>query len=89
MDAPAAVRRLLLLDIAPTLAMYENTSEAFARAMQGLSSHQRQVVHLRFYGDLSLREIADTLHVPLGTVKTWLHRSLLQIRNTLEPELTP
>lgn len=32
MDAPAAVRRLLLLDIAPTLAMYENTSEAFARA---------------------------------------------------------
>lgn len=64
-------------------------SEAFARALQGLSSHQRQVVHLRFYGDLSLREIADTLHVPLGTVKTWLHRSLLQIRNALEPELTP
>jgi haloacetate dehalogenase len=31
-DAPAAVRRLLLLDIAPTLAMYDNTSEAFARA---------------------------------------------------------
>lgn len=31
-DAPEAVNRLLLLDIAPTLAMYENTSEAFARA---------------------------------------------------------
>lgn len=31
-DAPDAVKRLLLLDIAPTLAMYENTSEAFARA---------------------------------------------------------
>jgi len=31
-DAPEAVKRLLLLDIAPTLAMYENTSEAFARA---------------------------------------------------------
>lgn len=31
-DAPGAVKRLLLLDIAPTLAMYENTSEAFARA---------------------------------------------------------
>lgn len=31
-DHPAAVQRLLLLDIAPTLAMYENTSEAFARA---------------------------------------------------------
>lgn len=32
MDHPAAVRRLALLDIAPTLPMYEQTSEAFARA---------------------------------------------------------
>jgi haloacetate dehalogenase len=31
-DHPQAVERLLLLDIAPTLAMYANTSEAFARA---------------------------------------------------------
>ena len=31
-DHPAAVERLMLLDIAPTLAMYENTTEAFARA---------------------------------------------------------
>jgi haloacetate dehalogenase len=31
-DHPAAVERMLLLDIAPTLAMYEHTSEAFARA---------------------------------------------------------
>ena len=32
LDHGAAVRRLVLLDIAPTLAMYEQTSEAFARA---------------------------------------------------------
>jgi haloacetate dehalogenase len=31
-DHPQAVDRLMLLDIAPTLAMYERTSEAFARA---------------------------------------------------------
>jgi haloacetate dehalogenase len=31
-DHPGAVERLLLLDIAPTLAMYEHTNEAFARA---------------------------------------------------------
>ncbi len=31
-DDPRAVRRLVLLDIAPTLAMYEQTTEAFARA---------------------------------------------------------
>ncbi|GAB3392925.1 hypothetical protein GCM10027514_37610 [Azotobacter armeniacus] len=32
LDSPAAVRRLILLDIAPTLAMYTQTMEAFARA---------------------------------------------------------
>ena len=31
-DHPAAVKRLAVLDIAPTLAMYEQTTEAFARA---------------------------------------------------------
>jgi haloacetate dehalogenase len=31
-DHPAAVERLMLLDVAPTLAMYEQTSDAFARA---------------------------------------------------------
>jgi len=31
-DHPSQVERLLLLDIAPTLSMYANTSEAFARA---------------------------------------------------------
>lgn len=32
LDHPAAVRRLILLDIAPTLAMYAQTTETFARA---------------------------------------------------------
>ncbi len=32
MDHPQAVSRLMLLDIAPTLAMYQHTSEAFAKA---------------------------------------------------------
>ncbi|TWO72648.1 alpha/beta hydrolase [Caenimonas sedimenti] len=32
LDHPAAVERMLLLDIAPTLAMYRQTNEAFARA---------------------------------------------------------
>ncbi len=31
-DHPAAVQQLMLLDIAPTLAMYDQTSDAFARA---------------------------------------------------------
>ena len=32
LDHPAAIDRMMLLDIAPTLAMYENTTQAFATA---------------------------------------------------------
>jgi haloacetate dehalogenase len=32
LDEPAAVQRLMLLDVAPTLAMYEQAGDAFARA---------------------------------------------------------
>jgi haloacetate dehalogenase len=32
LDHPEAVKRMVLLDVAPTLAMYEQTSDAFARA---------------------------------------------------------
>ncbi len=32
LDHPASITRLMLLDIAPTLAMYENTTQAFATA---------------------------------------------------------
>lgn len=32
LDHPAAIERMMLLDIAPTLAMYENTTQAFATA---------------------------------------------------------
>jgi haloacetate dehalogenase len=32
LDHPGSVQRMMLLDIAPTLAMYEHTGEAFARA---------------------------------------------------------
>lgn len=32
LDHPQAVKRMVLMDIAPTLAMYQQTSEAFARA---------------------------------------------------------
>ena len=32
LDHPEAVKRMILLDIAPTLSMYEQTTEAFARA---------------------------------------------------------
>jgi RNA polymerase sigma-70 factor (ECF subfamily) len=37
-------------------------------------------VALRFYGDLSLEEIAALTTTPLGTVKSRLHRGVASLR---------
>jgi RNA polymerase sigma-70 factor (ECF subfamily) len=53
-------------------------------AVTRLDEPYREVVALRFFGDLSLGEIAAQTGRPLGTVKTHLHRGLLRLRSSLE-----
>lgn len=43
--------------------------------IQGLPPHYRVVVVLRHQQDLSYEEIAEALHLPLGTVKARIHRA--------------
>jgi RNA polymerase sigma-70 factor (ECF subfamily) len=52
-------------------------------AVAGLPEPYREVVTLRFFGELSLEEIARQTERPLGTVKTHLHRGLLRLRGTV------
>lgn len=55
-----------------------------AAAMAGLPEEQREVVILKEYEGLTFPEIAETLDVPLSTVKTRLYRGLGQLRVRLE-----
>lgn len=50
-----------------------------------LSEEYRVTLLLRFYQGMSLQEIADTLHVPLGTVKSRLSVGTRQLRKLLSP----
>ncbi|MGH2496321.1 MAG: RNA polymerase sigma factor [Ktedonobacteraceae bacterium] len=50
-----------------------------------LSEEYRITLLLRFYQGMSLQEIADTLHVPLGTVKSRLSVGTRQLRKLLSP----
>ena len=54
-------------------------------AVSGLPEPYREVVTLRFFGELSLDEIARQTERPLATVKTHLRRGLLRLRGTVEP----
>lgn len=53
-------------------------------AVAGLPEPYREVVTLRFFGELTLEEIARQTDRPLGTVKTHLHRGLLRLRATVD-----
>jgi RNA polymerase sigma-70 factor (sigma-E family) len=52
------------------------TGLAVRRALAGMSREHREVLVLRYYADLSEREISETLRVPPGTVKSRTARAL-------------
>jgi RNA polymerase sigma-70 factor (ECF subfamily) len=58
-------------------------------AIRRLPAHQRAVVMLRFYGDLSLEEIAVATEHPVGTVKSRLSRGVASLRDELEARSAP
>ena len=56
------------------------------QALQQLPSRQREAIVLRYYLDLPEAEVARLLRVPLGTVKSLVHRGLARLRHQLGPE---
>jgi RNA polymerase sigma-70 factor, ECF subfamily len=59
--------------------------DAVGRALSSLSQELRLVVVLRYWGELSLAEIADRLRIPIGTVKSRHHAALQALRRRIEP----
>jgi RNA polymerase sigma-70 factor, ECF subfamily len=51
-----------------------------------LEPHERQVIELAYFADLSQTQIADQLGVPLGTVKSWTRRGLNRLATLLGEE---
>jgi RNA polymerase sigma-70 factor (ECF subfamily) len=58
--------------------------DVVGRAMTALNDDQRITVVLRFWGDLTVPEIADRMRVRPGTVKSRLHAALSTMRRDLE-----
>lgn len=56
------------------------------RLCASLPPNQRASVVLRFYEDLSYREIAAVLDCPEATVRSHVHRALATLRTTIEQE---
>ncbi|MBX3390472.1 MAG: sigma-70 family RNA polymerase sigma factor [Phycisphaeraceae bacterium] len=50
------------------------------KVVSDLPEGQREVIILRFVNDLSLREVAAVLDIPIGTVKSRLHQAIATLR---------
>lgn len=64
----------------------EDSRRAIEVGLQALNERQRAVVTLRHFADLSLDEIASTLGVRLGTVKSSLNRALARMKTAMGEE---
>lgn len=56
------------------------------KTLQRLNAIYREVLILRYYQDFKLEEIALTLQIPVGTVKSRLWTALRQLKQILVEE---
>jgi RNA polymerase sigma-70 factor (ECF subfamily) len=59
-------------------------ARSLAACMEQLSATQRQSLALAFFQGLSHAEVAEHMKEPLGTIKSWLRRSLVALKSCLE-----
>ncbi len=57
-------------------------------ALEQIPEREREVLALAYWSELSQSEIAETLGIPLGTVKTRTRSALSRLAEILEGELT-
>ena len=56
------------------------TTEAVRRAVNSLPVELRQVIVMKEFEELTFREIADALDLPLSTVKSRLYTAMKQLQ---------
>jgi RNA polymerase sigma-70 factor, ECF subfamily len=61
--------------------------ELLNHCMGTLTDPQRNTLKLAYFGGLSQQEISDELTQPLGTVKAWIRRGMLKLKDCVEGKL--
>lgn len=81
--------------LAESLLFMQNTAKAekdhlerrhLVQLIDELPGRQREVIVLHIYEDLTLKEVADVLSIPLGTVKSNYHKALVNLRRGFSVE---
>ena len=90
LDAPPAAGRPAIAPVASGAEVsarleQEDLARLVAAALQRLDGRYREVVVLSDMQGASYEEISATLDIPLGTVRSRLHRARLELRRLLAP----
>lgn len=64
----------------------ELTRDAIQQAMARLSEPQRAAIAMHYQQGLPLDQIAELLDMPVGTIKSHLHRGRQRMKELLEPQ---
>lgn len=67
-------------------------NERMLQAVRRLSPDDQSLISLRYFLELPEAEVAQTLNIPLGTVKSRLYRTLARLREIIRrefPDLAP
>lgn len=67
-------------------AYIESIRQGLDAHLESLERKYREPLILRYLEDLSYRDIADILHLPIGTVSIRIKRGLLKLRTLLPPD---
>lgn len=70
-------------DLPETALLSDEQTRRVVDALDDLPAHQREIVILRYFQELSLAEIADIVDVPVGTVKSRLSLGIGRLRALL------
>ena len=58
--------------------------QALGRCLKALSEQQRLSVTMAFYRGFSHQQLSLYLATPIGTVKSWIRRGLIQLQRCLQ-----
>ena len=68
------------------LYLKQQESRSIRAAVRSLPEKHREVVYLFYYAGQSIKEIAETLHIPQGTVKSRLNHAKKELGRLLKEE---
>jgi RNA polymerase sigma-70 factor (ECF subfamily) len=70
----------------PVQAVQTATDRAqLEHCLEGLEPKRRSLIRAAFFDGLTYEELAARIEAPLGTIKSWIRRGLLQLRECLDP----